>query len=199
MNRPSVSIAIACAAALAAIASSAPAQDRQVYRYTDPEGRVIYSDRAPPTNARDVQAKRLGANFIENSQLPLAAQQAIERFPVTLYTFKCGELCQNAEALLNRRGVPFSTVNVEDPKGAEQLKNLTGEMQAPVLQVGDKLVAKGYNEQRWQAMLDEAGYPKAPPSRRPSAPAAPARANESPPPKADMAETVAPAGGYPKN
>jgi glutaredoxin len=68
-------------------------------------------------------------------------------------------VCQNAEALLNRRGVPFTTVNVEDVKGAEQLKKLTGEQQAPVLQLGDKLVAKGFNESRWQAMLDEAGYP----------------------------------------
>src|SRR6266545_5104856 len=168
MTRAFVPLAFACAVALAVVAASAPTQDRQVYRYTDPEGRVIYSDRAPPSNARDVQAKRLGANFIENSQMPLASRQAMERFPVTLYTFKCGELCQSAEALLNRRGVPFSTVNVEDPKGAEQLKNLTGELQAPVLQVGDKLIAKGYNDQRWQAMLDEAGYPKTPPSRRPT-------------------------------
>jgi len=198
MNRAFVPVAFACAAALAVIASSASAQDRQVYRYTDPEGRVIYSDRAPPTNARDVQAKRLGANFIENSQLPLAAQQAMERFPVTLYTFKCGELCQNAEGLLNRRGVPFTTVNVEEQKGAEQLKNLTGELQAPVLQVGDKLIAKGYNEQKWQAMLDEAGYPKTPPPRRPTAPA---RASEPPPAstKAEIADTAAPSGGYPKN
>ncbi len=198
MNRAFVPVAFACAAALAAIASSASAQDRQVYRYTDPEGRVIYSDRAPPTNARDVQAKRLGANFIENNQLPLASQQAMERFPVTLYTFKCGELCQNAEALLNRRGVPFSTVNVEDAKGAEQLKNLTGELQAPVLQVGDKMVAKGYNEQRWQAMLDEAGYPKAPPPRRPTTPTTPARASEPATAKAE-ADTATPSGGYPKN
>jgi len=27
---------------------------------------------------------------------------------------------------------------------------------APVLQVGDKLVAKGYNEARWQSLLGEA-------------------------------------------
>ena len=84
---------------------------------------------------------------------------------MTLYTFACGAVCENAEGLLNRRGVPFTTVNVEDAKGAEQLKKLTGEQQAPVLQVGDKLVAKGFNEARWTAMLDEAGYPKSAPRR----------------------------------
>ncbi len=196
MARASDSLVVTCIVAACALASVASAQERQVYRYVDPDGRVIYSDRAPPANAREVQAKRLGANFIENSQLPLAAQQAVERFPVTLYTFQCGEVCQNAEGLLNRRGVPFSTVNVEDAKGAEQLKNLTGEMTAPVLQVGDKMIAKGFNEAKWQAMLDEAGYPKTPPPRRgaPPVPRAPepAAANET-------VSAAPPAAGYPKN
>src|SRR6266545_4878963 len=194
MTRAFVPLAFACAVALAVVAASAPAQDRQVYRYTDPEGRVIYSDRAPPSDARDVQAKRLGANFIENSQMPLASRQAMERFPVTLYTFQCGELCQNAEAMLNRRGVPFSTVNVEDPKGAERLTNLIGELQAPVLQVGDKLVVKGFNEAKWQAMLDEAGYPKTPAQRR----STPAGRAAEPAAKTEEAASAAPAGGYPK-
>ncbi len=198
MNRGFVSVAVAIAMALAAVASSAYAQDRQVYRYTDPAGRVIYSDRAPPTDARDVQAKRLGGNFIENSPMSLAAQQAMERFPVTLYTFKCGDLCQSAEALLNRRGVPFSTVNVEEQKGAEQLKNLTGELNAPVLQVGDKMIAKGYSEQKWQAMLDEAGYPKAPTRSRPGTPTRPPEPAATSA-NAASAESAAPTGGYPKN
>jgi glutaredoxin len=198
MARASVLTAVTGAIALAALMSGACAQERQVYRYVDAEGRVIYSDRAPPPSARDVQAKRLGANFIENSQLPLAAQQALDRFPVTLYTFQCGEICQAAEGLLNRRGVPFSTVNVEDAKGAEQLKNLTGELQAPVLQVGDKLIAKGYNEAKWQALLDEAGYPKTPPPRR-AAP--PGRAPQMPvASRTDETATATPgAAGYPKN
>ena len=64
--------------------------DRQVYRYTDTDGRIVYSDRAPPPAAKNVQPKRLGANYIETSELPIATQQATERFPVTLYTFDCG-------------------------------------------------------------------------------------------------------------
>ena len=185
-------------ALLAAVAGNALAQQgQQVYRYVDKDGRVVYSDRAPTGDAKDVQPKRMGANFIENSELPIAAQQAMERYPVTLYTFPCGELCQNAEALLNRRGVPFTTVNVEDPKGAEQLKNLTGELNAPVLQVGDKLIGKGYSEPRWTALLDEAGYPKAPVTRR-IAPARPPAA-EAPADSTSQAVAPTPGGGYPKN
>ncbi|MBK7591591.1 MAG: glutaredoxin family protein [Betaproteobacteria bacterium] len=186
-----------CGALALSIATGAAAQEKQVYRYTDKDGNVVYTDRVPPGDSKDVQAKRLGANYIETNELPLAAQQAMARYPVTLYTFACGELCLNAEGLLNRRGVPFSTVNVEEPKNAERLKALTGDNQAPVLQVGDKLHVKGFNEARWQAMLDEAGYPKAPPSRRPQPlrpPPAPAA------PRADAPTTIAPTtgGGYPK-
>ncbi len=188
--------ALVCAAVAALVCAGAFAQGQQVYRYTDPDGRVVYSDRPPPGAAKNVQPKRLGANFIENDAIPLAARNAAENFPVTLFTFACGEICQMAEALLNRRGIPFTQVNVEEPKGAERLKALTGEMTAPVLQVGDKLVAKGYNEPRWHALLDEAGYPKSMPAKqRPVAPKA-----VEPPPKAE-AEPVPPnvGGGYPKN
>ncbi|MFO1283698.1 MAG: DUF4124 domain-containing protein [Burkholderiales bacterium] len=172
----------------------------QVYRYEDAQGRVIYSDRPPPSDARNPQAKRVGANYIETNEAPLAAQQATERFPVTLYTFGCGEVCQNAEALLNRRGVPFTTVDVEQPQNAARLQALTGEMTAPVLQVGDRMVAKGYNEARWTAMLDEAGYPKAPALRR-AAPPTTSRAPDPPPaPRAEtQAATPVPKGsGYPQ-
>jgi hypothetical protein len=77
---------------------------------------------------------------------------------------------------------------------------LTGEQQAPVLQVGVKLVAKGYNESVWQGLLSEAGYPKTPPPRR----AQPVRAatDAAPPAKAESAKGAAPVppppgAGYP--
>ena len=180
------------------IAPAASAQ-QQVYRYVDKDGKVVYSDRSPPTDSKDVQAKRLSANFIESNTVPMATTQAAERFPATLYTFACGTVCQNAEALLNRRGVPYTTVNVEDVKGAEQLKKLTGEQQAPVLQLGDKLVAKGFNESRWQAMLDEAGYPKSAPRRVATKGAPPPDLAPAQPAAAAPDAVPVPGSGYPKN
>ena len=200
MTRVSQRIALVCGGAAAVIAACAAAQAQQVYRYVDKEGRIIYSDRAPPSDSKDIQAKRLSPNFIENNDVPVATTQATQRFPVTLYTFACGTVCQNAEALLNRRGVPFSTVNVEDQKGAELLQKLTGAQQAPVLQVGDKLIAKGYNEARWTSMLDDAGYPKSAPRRVTAKIAAEAVAPANPPaPPAEATQAIAvPGGGYPK-
>jgi glutaredoxin len=201
MARVSKRIALVCGVAAVTIAAGVAAQAQQVYRYLDKDGRIIYSDRAPPSDSKDVQAKRLSPNFIENNDVPVATAQAAQRFPVTLYTFACGLVCTNAEALLNRRGIPFSTVNVEEQKGAELLMKLTGAQQAPVLQVGDKLVAKGYNEARWTSMLDDAGYPKSPPRRvaakGPGEPAPAAPPLAAPPAEATQAIPV-PGGGYPK-
>jgi glutaredoxin len=194
-------IALVCCIAIA-VSSAITAAQQQVYRYVDKDGRVIYTDRAPPPDGKEVQAKRLSPNFIENNEVPIATVQAAQRFPVTLYTFACGAVCQAAEALLNRRGVPFTTVNVEDQKGAEQLMKVTGGQQAPVLQVGDKLIAKGFNEARWTTMLDDAGYPKTPPTRRVTAkaaePAAPA-ATPAPTPSPEATQALpVPGSGYPK-
>jgi len=109
----------------------------------------------------------MGANFIESSEPSVAAQMAADRFPATLFTFECGEVCQNAEALLNKRGVPFTIVDVQrDEQGLTRMKSLSGEDRAPVLALGEKIIVKGYSEPRWQAALDEAGYPKTPPQRR---------------------------------
>jgi len=179
------------------LAAAGAAAQTQVYRYTDADGRVVYSDRQPPGSAKNVQPKRLGANYISTSEMPLEAQQAMEHFPVTLYTYDCGDVCQNAEALLNRRGVPYTTVNVTEGDNGAKLQSLTGEQRVPVLQVGDKMVVKGFLDSRWQAALDQAGYPKAPPQRLSSTPRAPA---EQKPEAAAAGSVAAPTkgGDYPK-
>lgn len=184
---------------LAGMLAAGAAQGQQVFRYVDPDGHIVYADKVPPAGARNVEAKRLSPNLIETDRTSLAAQRAQERYPVTLYTFACGELCERAEALLNRRGVPYTTVNAQEVKGAEQLHKLTGESQVPVLQAGDTLVVKGFSESQWQSLLDTAGYPKSPPLRRaPAAADAPkGAAAPSAPPAAPVAQPAR--GTYPVN
>ena len=190
-------VRIALGIAALVVAGGAFAQ-AQVYRYTDADGHTVYSDRPPSSEVKNLQTKKLGANFISTSEPGYAAALAAERYPVTLYTFQCGEVCQNAETLLNKRGVPFTIVNVSEPDGQTRLQAVASEGVAPVLTVGDKQVAKGFNEARWQAMLDEAGYPKTPAPKR----AAPtARVSEPPPPVQEGTKAVGmpPRGGdYPK-
>ena len=186
------------------LSAAAAAQDKEVYRYVDPDGKVVYTDRQPPANAKNPQAKRVGGNYIETDKSSLAQEQATARFPVTLYTFSCGDVCDNAAGLLNRRGVPFTTVDVQSPEGTKKLQALTGELNAPVLTVGEKMIAKGYNEARWQSMLDEAGDLKTPARRITQLGRAPGEAPPAPPPSTDTrsapvaAPTAAPPGTYPK-
>jgi glutaredoxin len=200
MDRASLPWVILAGVIALALTANASAQGKQVYRYVDANGKVVYSDQPPPPGAKNIQPKRMDGNVIETNDLPLAAQQASERFPVTLYTFDCGELCQGAEALLNRRGIPYTTVNVSEQQGAAKLMALTGSNLAPALQVGDKLVSKGLNEPRWQAMLDDAGYPRTPSPRR----LPPGKGTEAPPTPAPAKAPAAPQaaapadGGYPK-
>jgi len=189
MDRSSVALTTLAAIVALGLAAGASAQDKQLYRYTDADGRVVYTDKPPPPSAKNVQPKKIIANVIETNEIPLASQLASEKYPVTLFTYDCGEICQNAEALLNRRGVPFTTINVADKDGMAKLQALTGGNSVPVLLVGEKMVAKGLLETRWQSMLDEAGYPKTPPPRR----TPPARASES----STTAETASPAGATP--
>jgi glutaredoxin len=154
---------------------SANAQTQQVYRYTDSDGHVVYSDKPPPANAKDAQAKRITRNSIETSDLSFSTQQAQERFPVTLYTFSCGVICDTAQGLLNKRGVPHTVIDVSQGDGAERLKKLTGGLDAPALQVGEQH-ALGFNETKWQSMLTDAGYPVTPSPRNTPVGRAPAPA-----------------------
>jgi hypothetical protein len=151
-------------AVLLLISGLAAAQVQQVYRYIDIDGRVVYSDKPPPPTAKDAQAKRIGANSIETSDLSYATAQAQERYPVTLYSFSCGVVCDTAQGVLNKRGVPHTVIDVSVGDGAERLKRLSGGLDAPTIQVGDQY-ATGFNEGKWQAMLNDAGYPKTPPPR----------------------------------
>ncbi len=175
--------------ALAALlVSSAALAQTNVYRWTDKDGKVHFSDAPPAADAKDVTQKQLGGGSVDESQLPYATQMAVRRNPVTLFTSNgCGEVCVQGRALLANRGIPFAERNAEvNPADAEALKQLIGELQVPVLLVGQTPM-KGYDEGSWQAALDTAGYPRTrlpgqPPGRGTSS-AAPKEAAEAGGPK----------------
>lgn len=184
--------------AAASLLQPTVAAAQTMYRYVDPSGHVVYSDRPPPPTAKDVEPRALTPNVIDTDSQPFATREAMKRAPVTLYTFDC-DVCRSAEAMLAKRGVPHSVVIVTEEQGAAKLKALTGNLAAPVLQVGAREVAIGYDEARWQAMLDQAGYPKnAPPLRAGSTAertSAPANAPRAAPNPASTATPAASAGG----
>ena len=148
-------------AALAACLGTAAVAQTNVYRWVDKDGKVQFSDQPPPKDAKGVTQKSMGGGGNDLSQLPYATQVAIRKFPVTMFmSGDCGEPCSQGAALLGQRGVPYTVRNAQANKAdAEALKKAAGQMQVPVLLVGDN-VLRGYSEDSWNAALDAAGYPR---------------------------------------
>src|SRR5436309_10566595 len=119
---------------LAALLAAGAASAQTIYRWTDSQGSVHYSDQPPPNDAKSVQQKKLGGNFIETDELPYATQVAMKRFPATLWVFDCGDPCNAARSLLRNRGVPVTEINPTVSQAtADKLKAVTGSLEVPVL------------------------------------------------------------------
>ena len=144
-------------AALVALGANA----QSVYRWVDKDGKVQYSDVPPPPDVKNVQTKKLGSGItIDQENLPYGVKQAMEKNPVVLYANACGEPCSGARALLNKRGVVFTSRDPEkNAADGEALQKVAGALDVPVMTIGDKLV-RGFDESSWNSALDAAGYPR---------------------------------------
>lgn len=154
-------------------AASTPLAAAQLYQWKDAQGRMVYSDQAPPTSVRNAQQKSFTGSFIEGGEA-YATKVAREKHPITLYTSACGAPCDQARQLLIQRGVPFSSKDLQASEEARnEVQKLTGKLNVPVLLVGSEKI-EGFESGQWQTALDRAGYPKlAPPGSQPVPPAAP--------------------------
>jgi glutaredoxin len=165
-------------------ATSASAQQ---YRWVDEKGRVHYTDTPPPPSAKSAQKKNLKGNEL-GQQPSYELTQAMRNAPVTLYTFPdCKDLCQMARDVLNKRGVPFKEKLISNQQMLDELKQVSGGLNVPVLVVGNQ-VEKTASPQAFNQALDIGGYPAAGAVRpgNQKEPAAP-----KPPPQAAPAETPA--------
>ena len=132
----------------------------ELYKWIGADGKINYSDTPPPANAKKVEKKRLNDRVSEGDSLGFASQNAMKKYPVSLFATDCGEPCDKARALLAKRGVPHSSKNPEKNLAeGKELNKLVGALEVPTLQVGKNGI-KGFNESAWHAALDAAGYPK---------------------------------------
>lgn len=129
------------------------------YRWIDKSDAVHYGDHPPSENVRKLEQIKLEANVIDG-QASYLITDAVSKNPVVLFGGDCGPLCANARLLLEKRGIPYTLKDPQKDKAdAETLNNLTGAMELPVIKIG-KTTIKGYEPTQWNAILDEAGYPK---------------------------------------
>jgi glutaredoxin len=183
---------IALIGSITAIAATS-ASAQTVFRWTDANGRVQYSDQPPPPDAKGVQERNVQGSSIQNNEDSLVSTDAQKKNPVVLYVSECGDSCDAAKGYLNKRGIPHTVV---DPTKSEELnkkfKEETGGNAVPVLKVGERRLA-GWSESNWASALDGAGYPKTPPFSKPKPVIDRAGLDpKKPAPEADKAKQAAP-------
>jgi glutaredoxin len=162
------------------------AQAGQLYRWVDKAGKVHYGD-TPPADVADVERKDLSSSASQNEDLPYETRRAQQNFPVSLYvTNGCGAPCDQARSMLNKRGVPFSEKLLKTQQEIDAFVKTSGSTGAPTLSIGKNYLS-GFQESKWNAELDVAGYPKTATYRQRIAPA----------PKPSAPENV-PAEGQPQ-
>lgn len=176
----------------------------QVYKWKDAHGVTHYSDQPPPpaTPARGkVEVKSFSASGAV--ELPAELAAAARERPVTLYTTGQCDACGNARAMLMARGIPFREKTVTSAADQAALKQAGGSNQLPFLLVGRARLA-GFEQQSWDALLSEAGYPaekRLPPNYQYPPPLAAAPPPPAPPtqaaPTAEPVRPPAPANAPP--
>jgi glutaredoxin len=131
----------------------------QVYKWTDAQGTVHYTD-TPPPQQRASQLKPPSPGDAGQSALPYELARAVKASPVTLYTTTRAACagCDQGRALLRARGIPYTEKTVDTDEDKEQLRQLSGKLELPLLVVGSRKVA-GFQDAAWQAALSAAAYP----------------------------------------
>ncbi|MDD5056929.1 MAG: glutaredoxin family protein [Sideroxydans sp.] len=148
------------------------AQAGELYRSIDSSGKVHYSDKPLPASD-DVERLKSGKEPVPDDTLPYETMRAKQNFPVTLYVFPdCSSACQQARDFLNKRGIPFSEVNLITQEDIDSFRKASGSSSAPALLIGKNWLI-GFLAEQWNKELDFAGYPKSAPYRaKPAIPAA---------------------------
>lgn len=146
-----------------ALVLTGPGTAQTLYRWTDRDGLVHYSDQPPPPEIKKVQEKRIRTpSLIETSGPSYSLRRAQEGFPITLYsTPDCQNECKMARDFLNRRGVPFVEMVLSSPEQEQAFKQQFGgdELSVPSLSVGSQK-ERGFEEEVWTRLLDDVGYPR---------------------------------------
>jgi glutaredoxin len=181
------------AAALAALASM---QVLAQYKVIGPDGSVTYTDRPPSAgNAKVTPLSRSGTAVAStespNPVLPAELRQAVQRFPVLLYSTNDCPPCDSGRQLLAQRGIPFTEKKIVTEDDVRALERVLGWRTVPSLTIGAQAL-RGLTTLEWNAYLDIAGYPKESKLPRNWQPPAATPLADRPAPRAAVAPPVEP-------
>ena len=130
----------------------------QLYRWTDDQGVIHYSDKAPARGDAkkfDIQVNSYaGPATVSTTSAPAAG--AAKPQVKMLATAWCG-YCARARAYLKSRGIPFEELDVEkSAQGRQEYRELKGRG-VPIILVGNQRM-NGYDQGRLEGLLRAAGY-----------------------------------------
>ncbi len=140
--------------ALLLCAGSASAQ---LYKWTDANGKLHFSDTPPPDTGKVSKVK--GANGgADAPNLPYTLSNAMRNHPVTLYTSSACTGCDAGRSYLREHGIPYAEKTVNTNADIDRLKAAGGDGSLPYITVGSAKMA-GFEAGAWDAMLKNAQYP----------------------------------------
>jgi len=123
-----------------------------VYKWTDAQGRIHYSD-SPPPAAKTTQLR------LQSFTGPVQVSQAIGADSgVTIFTTEWCGVCKRAKAFFKQNGVPFREWDVEKTDyGSVKFKQLGGSG-VPVITVGSEKMM-GFDANRFMALWKQSKAP----------------------------------------
>jgi glutaredoxin len=128
-------------------------QAGKVYKWTDAEGRIHFSDDPAATNAEEVKIR----TFTGASDVVLEGDDYGPREVKILSTTWCG-VCKKAKSHLAGKGIYFSEYDVETSDiGRREFKRLGGKG-VPIILVGNQRM-DGFSATKLDEMLKNVGYP----------------------------------------
>lgn len=139
-------LSLLCLAMLAAPAIAG------VYKWTDAQGRIHYSD-TPPAEAKTTRLK------LQSHSGPVQVSQATGADTgVTLYTTEWCGVCKRAKAFMKENQIPFSEWDVEKSEyGAAKFRQMGGRG-VPLITIGSQKMM-GFDANRFM-QLWKAGQPR---------------------------------------
>lgn len=155
--RPSATVRLSLALVICAIAAGTALAD--VYKWTDPSGRVIYGDK-PPEDSKAQQVKIDVRSYegpvevtdwgaIVRRKSPQAASSSAS---ITMYSTKWCPYCKKAKAYFASRGLQYHEIDIEASDAARREYKELGGKGVPLIFVGKKRM-QGFSERAMDALL----------------------------------------------
>ncbi|PAT39679.1 NrdH-redoxin [Vandammella animalimorsus] len=156
---PPRATALTALAALAlACAVSLPAGAQEVYRSKSASGSTLYTDKPPAAGAPSLSGKGSAQAAEDGSPASGSGlQDAMRRYPVSLYVMPNCTPCTNGHSWLRERGIPFQEYTIKTPDDQQAAARL-GIETLPHLRIGRQAL-DGFSASQWAQYLDAAGYP----------------------------------------